>query len=50
MKRKNRAAVAMAKLRAKKLSPTRRREIATKAATERWARVRLAKEVFGHAR
>jgi hypothetical protein len=34
--RKNPIAVALARLRAKKLSPERRREIATKAAKARW--------------
>jgi hypothetical protein len=39
-KRKNPIAVALAKMRAKKLSPERRREIAQQAAGARWAKPR----------
>jgi len=38
MKRKNPAAVAMAKARARSLSPERRREIARRAAEARWGK------------
>ena len=39
-KRKHPVAVALAKMRAKKLSPERRREIAQKAARARWGKPR----------
>ena len=39
-KRKNPIAVALARMRAKKLTPERRREIAQKAAGVRWAKPR----------
>jgi hypothetical protein len=39
--RKNPVAVALARLRAKRLSPERRREIARQAARARWAKKRL---------
>jgi hypothetical protein len=43
MKQKNPAAVAMAKARARSLSPERRREIARQAAATRWAKGKARK-------
>lgn len=44
MQKKNPAAVALAKARAKSLTPERRSEIAQKAAAAKWAKLKTKKE------